>query len=502
MRHTYCRFTRDLLLLLLTSLPAFAIAQEQDEKQILARVGAHTITAQEYLERIDLVPWPGKDNPATRDSAKINALASLIAEKLLSLQAVERGIMTPQRTAEELQSLERLFSRDELFRTEVVERVTVNADEVAEGLKRFAFVLVLNSFIVKDEEAAQRLAEQLNQRHAKVQELDLRRIISHDTITIRFGQLKEFPERMAYAIDSIGNALFFSTPQDGWVVLQLLERQENEQYLKASGHERRATVKRIVQERKEHARAEEMLREVFTSSVKLEPATFQLLADRLRAVLVADSAGRRENGVFQVTARDADALKAALGPEMNQRVATMGDHRVTLGELVDELSYWAIEFPTLQRRQFMQTLNRSIQQLVEAAIISHEAIRRGMNQRQSVRRALQMWGDAVQADKLLRFLVDSLGTAVAANGGNERTLDPSSDPALKASGMMNSFLAALAEHYGVEIYFDNLRNVSINPHNMVTKRFIGFGGVTMGAPMILRLWDWLHVWQAAARSQP
>ena len=107
--------------LILPAPVALSSMQEDDESAVLARIGALTITVQEYLERIDLTPWPGKDNPGTRDSAKVNALAALVAEKLLSLQAIEQGITTAEKTRLELKALERVLSRDELYKTEVIQ---------------------------------------------------------------------------------------------------------------------------------------------------------------------------------------------------------------------------------------------------------------------------------------------------------------------------------------------------------------------------------------------
>lgn len=487
--------------LLVTASPL--TAQSEDESTVLARIGPHTITVQDYLERVDLMPWPGKDNPATRDSAKITALSSLVAEKLMSLQAVDQGISPPEASARALQSLERLLARDELYRAEILTQVTVTPQQIADGVERFAFLLTLNSYVMKTEQDAQQLAAALNAMNAggNLVEPNIG-IISHDTITIRFGNLKEAAEWRAFSIDSVGKAVAFNVPEEGWLVFQLLEKNANESYAKASGHERQTTVERIIRQRKEGASVVRYLRGIFTQNIMLDSAAFHLLADRLRAVMISDSTRRREQGEFVIVPEDVDSLKTKLAPVLKQPIGTMGDFSVSLEELIDELPYWPVRFTSLRRPAFLRTLNHSIQSLVEAGIISDEAINRQMNQRPGVRRDLRVWGDAIQADQMLRHLADSLGNVLNAGVTSEKTLDPSIDPALKASGMMNRYLAALAEKYGVEVYFDKLRNVQINPSNMVTKRFIGFGGTMMGAPMILRLWDWIQEWEVRRRSRP
>ena len=52
----------------------------------LARVGSSIITERDLLERIELMPWEGKDKPNEYDSSKIKALNSLVAERLLAVE--------------------------------------------------------------------------------------------------------------------------------------------------------------------------------------------------------------------------------------------------------------------------------------------------------------------------------------------------------------------------------------------------------------------------------
>ena len=57
----------------------------------LATVGTSVITAKDFLERFELMPWPGKDRRAEHDSAKVKALRSMVAERLLAQEADARS---------------------------------------------------------------------------------------------------------------------------------------------------------------------------------------------------------------------------------------------------------------------------------------------------------------------------------------------------------------------------------------------------------------------------
>jgi len=43
----------------------------------------------------------------------------------------------------------------------------------------------------------------------------------------------------------------------------------------------------------------------------------------------------------------------------------------------------------------------------------------------------------------------------------------------------------------VKLYYDRLKKVEIEPINIVTKRFIGFGGTMLAAPTLYPLWQWV-----------
>ena len=48
----------------------------------------------------------------------------------------------------------------------------------------------------------------------------------------------------------------------------------------------------------------------------------------------------------------------------------------------------------------------------------------------------------------------------------------------------------LAQKAGTRVYEDRLRALKVNEANMVTRRYIGFGGVITAVPTISPLWEW------------
>jgi len=62
----------------------------------------------------------------------------------------------------------------------------------------------------------------------------------------------------------------------------------------------------------------------------------------------------------------------------------------------------------------------------------------------------------------------------------------------KTQARLNAFVAAAAESYHVKFHYDRLQKIDIPPINMVTKRFIGFGGSMLAVPLANPLWEWVR----------
>lgn len=481
-----------LMILAAVFLTSHASAQQQpSDDDVLARVGPHAITVGEFRQRMDLMPWPGKDNPEARDSAKILALASLVAEKLLSLEAAERGMAQSPATSASLAAIERLLARNELYRVEAVDRVQIDSAEIATGLERYASLLRLNVFVMDSQHHAERLAAALGDTTRRA--VSLEGVLSHDTVIVSYGDLHPAYEDVAFALSDSGEARAAYADRYGWAVFQLLERASNPAYANKSIQERLLAVKQKLRKRKEGLLAIQFAREVLAKPLVLDSTAFHLLADSLHALMLGDSAGHRQDGFYSVRGDDADRLRTALGSVLGQVFARTGEYTITVGEIVGELKFFPLRFPSLRKGAFLKTLNQDIRLVVEAATMSQEAKRRNLHQRPEVRREMAMWIEAMQAERLLKFMLDSLARM---QGSASLTDVDSARAAMKhAADAVNAYIASLADRQKVMMDFEKLRRVAVTPSNMVTRRFIGFGGSMMAAPMLPHLWEWLDLWR-------
>jgi parvulin-like peptidyl-prolyl isomerase len=119
-----------LLAFLPVFLPSFLSAQSIPDDAIIARVGDERITVGEFRARFALGVFPYKDQERLLPVIRVQFLYSLIAERLLMAEAINRGFDAEDRFRRNRRLATEMFMRDRLFRDSVRGRVAVTEDEI------------------------------------------------------------------------------------------------------------------------------------------------------------------------------------------------------------------------------------------------------------------------------------------------------------------------------------------------------------------------------------
>ncbi|HUI10250.1 MAG TPA: hypothetical protein VL221_07975, partial [Bacteroidota bacterium] len=284
----------------------------------LAVVASRPVTAADLVERVDLMPFPGKDRPAEADSLKVHALQSIVAERLLAAEAAVRGIGSDSLTRLHLAGLERALVRDELYRREVQRGVSAGTGEIAAGLRMYARQLRVLLVRCSSEETARRVGRALR---ARVSDLDSVAaagfgpgLISRDSVTMNFGMQDESLEEPAFALNAgrrVSPALF--SPILGWVVLDLLDERSNPACEKQSVDQRMLSVKSIIEGRKAQAKGIRYMASVLDPSrAEADRGALELLARTIHDMISADTAAHRAEGRYMLSPGETDALETNL----------------------------------------------------------------------------------------------------------------------------------------------------------------------------------------------
>ncbi len=480
-----------------TVLPQSSIYLGDDE--ILARIGPKTITVRDFTERLELMPWPGMEHPATQDSARVKAFLSLVAEKLLALQATDLGMVVNTGNSSVLQAMERGLARDQLFRQEIRGSVTITPDDLDTGLKRLSHQMKVGIFRMYNEASARALAMALSaQRDSLPPPIPVEGILEIDSLTLTFGDLHRQYEDTIYTL-KLFEAKPSYAPGRGWMVFHLLDASVNPSYVQWTMQERINAVRRKVEKAKEREQSSQYLRSRFSEQIRMDSLGFHLLTDTLLAIMHRDPAVKQEDGNYSVTSTHLDMAKKSLEGQLQRVIIASGGDDISLGELIDELRFHPTRFASLNSEQVEEQFNASLRQAGQAALVSEDAISKGYHQHPDVQRDLNVWVDALGAQRLLKHIVDSLGERQA---NSADSLSASAVRGRETFKAINEYIMDLAKRFGPEVYTEKLRRVKVGASNMVTRRHFGFGGSMTAMPMLMRFWDWYEAWQLETVASP
>jgi hypothetical protein len=360
----------------------------------LAVVGPQVITARDFIERFELMPWPGKDRAGMRDSAKIYALRSLVAEKLLAAEANARGVQPDSATLLRRDALERMLVRDELYRREVVARATVSPEEMRKGLQRYPVrvsVMFLRTASLEDARTLFRLLREPRPKGAPVREIPRGLVLTADSLEVIFGGDDWTLEDSAYGLTSarpISGG--FLTDQHGWGVLSLNRRSANP----AAGRDPRNDVEKILLRRARENRAADYTRSALAGvRAEADPATFNTVADALHARLAADPRSHFKTNGFEFAAGDLLAAASALQPVSEKVLVAIPSGDITVSRMLDHLRDHELRFSSLDTTAFKNELNSHFRSVVRAELLSREAMRQGLQHSDPVTRDLNTWTD-------------------------------------------------------------------------------------------------------------
>lgn len=384
--------------MLLTALSAVALSQRTRElpTDTLAEVGTKIITAQDLIERLELMPWPGKERPGLADSTKIHALQSIVGEQLLALEANRQDIGKDSAWAMRVRTLERLMVRDQLYRRQVTPKITITNAEIQEGIRRYASslkLLLLTSSAEADSRKVYRTITRGSLDNV-LQRISPKLLTRLDTLVINMGDVEKTLEDAAYSLQK-GNQVTqpILIQRLGWVVTVVLARFSNPKYQDLAVSARSQKIRSILQQQKEHERA--MLYEASVLShrkAEANPELFELLASSALRILRGDSAGYRMQGGYTIIVI-LDSLASILQPMLDKPFISMEDGSMTLWEVLEEYRFLRFYFPNLQDEDFRMRLNGSIRQTVAMEYLAREGYRQNLQNSEEVRHDVATWVD-------------------------------------------------------------------------------------------------------------
>jgi parvulin-like peptidyl-prolyl isomerase len=377
----------------------------------LAEVSGGVITARDLQERLELMPWPGKEHSDQNDSVKIRALQSIVAEQLLATEAEARGIGNDSASVRRLRSLERLLVKDELYRREILPKTAPTRTEIEEGLKRAPWSIQVNALISATQEDAARVfrAFRGGNPDSVAGTLPATLVAAQHSLTISYGAAQRAFENVAYTLSPskpAASPLFVKSL--GWVVLVYHAKIRNEDFLKLSLPERVRSIENTARRLKEvEVAGKYYAAQLSPKKAEADTGLFDRLARASRQIMQTDTLRFRKQGLYNMTFI-LDTLEQILEPVLDSGFVRMDGGPMTVRELLEGYRYLRLGLPSLEDGDFRTRLNGSIRDIVAAEYLAREGFRQNLQYTEAVRHDMAIWTGYWKSLALVRSLQESV----------------------------------------------------------------------------------------------
>jgi parvulin-like peptidyl-prolyl isomerase len=386
--------------LFLAAVPASGAAQGSQDA-ILAKAGSLFITEREFRERFELTPGPYRHRKGGLEQEKAVFLYSLIAEKLLFQEALEKNFDGDSLFQRDLHDLTALLARDELYRQEVSAKISVSAAELREGIRHALKELLVSYLFFSSAEDAKFVRSRIGQGKDFARlGLDSTLDVARDTATIVWGDADTAIEEAAYRLPPGGVSPVIHAG-DGWYILKLDQVNPSLFYGRMQAPVLRERVLMRIRQREERWRMATYVDHILRHGVEYSPpGPFRLFAEACAAAAVSESSFVR----FTVGKETRDRLVNGLAPNLNDTLIVAGHTIWSIGATIERLYAKGFSCSLKRRTEVGRSLYEEFHDWVSQELLAQEAMRRGIDRLETVRRQVEPWRAQALAFRLIAHL--------------------------------------------------------------------------------------------------
>lgn len=378
----------------------------------LATIGTHIVNGTDFLERFELMPWPNKEQVSRIEFSKLEFLYSMVAEKLMAIEASSKNIGNDSASLSLQYNLERLYVRDELYKQDVLPNISITDQERLEGMYRFPYEIETQVLGILTKQEGELLLKKVSQskNHGKtLRQFKDSLYVILDTLQVTYGFSDKKIEDAVFSIGKDSLSKPMETQYYGLVIFHVMKKYSNEKNTGLSNSDRLHKVENIIKQRKEDSIAVKAFASI-TSPQRAEanPEIFYRLADSVLAILIADSAEFQSNGTYKFPLKAIETLRNKFSSELTKQFITIESGPMTLGDVLLGLTNNAVLFPSLKLEHVRIVLNNNIKTVIQNELLSREGLKRNLQQTKSVQHDLATWMDSRKNWLLTHAVIDTV----------------------------------------------------------------------------------------------
>ena len=387
---------------------AFIMINAQQEEKVVAKVGDYKIYESEFKERFDFSAHPKLLQKSDKLAAKHEFLEQLIAEKLLSLHAIEKGYDTLQVFSNIISPLENMFIRDALYSLEIKNKIAYPTEEISEGLRRINKLLKVKFLHSKNKTELLNIHLLLKSGASFDSLLSLRPESKDQEFprNVTFGTMEKPFEDSLYSLKP-GECTTSLESKDGYYILKLIDIEPNPD-LKGQDMVLE-DVKRIVETRAEYKQYLNYYHNFFDE--------FRITADReifenLISIFIngfqAKYLGNESEKIYLNGVEVTSAFILMEPDNQKKTFIKLNNKNVKADYFLNKLSHDGFYIRDIDEKSIRASLSSYIRKFIEDELLTIEGVKKGLNNSPEVKKYIEMWKDSYLSKMVMVDMFDSI----------------------------------------------------------------------------------------------
>ncbi len=396
------------------SLTLCNLVYSQIEK-VVAKVGNYKIYESEFRDRFDFSSHPKLLQNNDKLKAKHEFLEQLISEKLLSLDAEEKGLSKSEYLNNVLTPLQNMFARDALYKNEIKNKISYSQKDINDAIEKIKKTLKLKFIFSDSEKELNQVYKQLKSGASFDSLLSMRKeAMVQDSIgEITFGTIDEANENEVYKL-KIGE---FTTPlksEDGFYIIKLADVSVNKNL--KDPENTLEDVKRIIETRIEHKRYLDYYHSFFSKhKVNADKEIFEQLIKyfipTFREKYLIENSKNADNKLYLRGGIEISNVLSSLDDRIkNKDFIKLPNRIIKIEYFINQLSQEGLFVQNLSEKNIRASLSSYIRKFIEDELLTSEANRKGLQNSAEVKKYMNMWKDSYISKLYMFELMDSINT--------------------------------------------------------------------------------------------
>lgn len=389
-----------LFLIIIIIFSHLSFAQSKDS--VLVDLGNKQITVDEFVARFEFTPWPRKNIKFIDEELKFEFLKTLIAEKLLSIFGEETKIDTSIDLHEAYQNLEKMIIRDALYRKEIINKVTIDKDDLNNAIARSQITLFVRYIFNQDSSEINYFYEKLK-IGVPFDSFYIQQInngYENFPMEVTYGTLVEEAEDEIYKTEpnsftvpvKVNNGYYIFYVDSSRLVINMGPKEFNESIRKAE---------KILKQRTEEKLYRNYFKDFFSKKRgEADGTVFWILVEEVAKRFKYKMGNQQpvRGNQYIIDPDDVREIEKNLGDKKDLVLVKLENRNASIKEFLRSILFKGFMLTDSSTNYVAARLNKAIKTFLEDEYLAEEGYRQGLHYKLEVRKDIEMWKDFYYAN--------------------------------------------------------------------------------------------------------